>query len=50
MKTADEPSPMRVLLIGPLPPPLGGTTVMFTQLVQELSNHPGIGISRNNFV
>lgn len=27
---------MRILLIGPLPPPLGGTTVMFAQTVREL--------------
>jgi len=27
---------MRIMLIGPLPPPLGGTTVSFDQLVKEL--------------
>jgi glycosyltransferase involved in cell wall biosynthesis len=36
---------VHVLLIGPLPPPLGGTTVMFTQLVHELAAHPDVGVT-----
>ena len=36
---------MRILLIGPLPPPLGGTTVMFAQLVRELSATADVEIS-----
>jgi glycosyltransferase involved in cell wall biosynthesis len=31
-------SPLRILLIGPLPPPLGGTTVSFRQLIRELAD------------
>jgi glycosyltransferase involved in cell wall biosynthesis len=33
---------MRVLLVGALPPPLGGTTVLFRQLVEELAELPGV--------
>jgi glycosyltransferase involved in cell wall biosynthesis len=36
---------MRILLIGPLPPPLGGATVLFSQLVEELSKNPDLSIS-----
>lgn len=35
---------LRVLLIGPLPPPLGGATVSFKQLVDELSLRHHIAI------
>lgn len=33
---------MRLLLIGPLPPPIGGATVLFKQLADELLSHPDI--------
>jgi glycosyltransferase involved in cell wall biosynthesis len=36
---------MRILLIGPLPPPLGGTTVMFAQMVRELPAVADVEIS-----
>jgi glycosyltransferase involved in cell wall biosynthesis len=36
--------PLRILLIGPLPPPVGGTTVMFQQLVEELSGRMDVEI------
>ena len=35
---------LRLLLIGPLPPPLGGTTVSFKQLVQELSARSDVDV------
>ncbi|MFT4564127.1 MAG: hypothetical protein ACI9BW_003889, partial [Gammaproteobacteria bacterium] len=31
-----ESTPIKLLLVGPLPPPLGGATVLFRQLGQEL--------------
>lgn len=42
---------LRLLMIGPLPPPLGGTTILFEQLVKDLS-HVGccdIEVVRTNF-
>jgi glycosyltransferase involved in cell wall biosynthesis len=36
---------MRILLIGPLPPPIGGTTTMFAQDVRALAETPGIEIA-----
>ncbi len=33
---------MNMVLIGSLPPPVGGTTVLFKQLVDELATHPDI--------
>lgn len=36
---------MRLLLIGALPPPLGGTTVLFKQLVDELASVPGVRVT-----
>lgn len=35
---------LRVLLIAPLPPPLGGTTIMFKRLVDILSERDGIEV------
>jgi len=35
---------LRILLIGRLPPPLGGTTVLCAQLVRELSTHPDVDV------
>jgi glycosyltransferase involved in cell wall biosynthesis len=35
---------LRLLLAGPLPPPLGGTTVVFDALAQDLSARPGIAV------
>lgn len=35
----------RILLIGPLPPPLGGATVLFSQLVDELRTDPNLRIT-----
>lgn len=35
---------MKLLLIGPLPPPLGGTTVAFRQLVHELRSREDISL------
>lgn len=35
-------TPLRILLIGPLPPPLGGTTVSFRQLIRELGAKDGL--------
>jgi glycosyltransferase involved in cell wall biosynthesis len=34
--------PLRVLLIGPLPPPVGGTTILFQRLVQGMRAADGI--------
>ena len=36
--------PLRILLIGGLPPPLGGTSVSFRHLVTELPRLPGVEI------
>jgi glycosyltransferase involved in cell wall biosynthesis len=36
------PRPLRVLLIGSLPPPIGGTSVSFRQLADELAREPGL--------
>ena len=36
---------MNILLIGPLPPPVGGATVLFQQLVAELTMHPDVDIT-----
>lgn len=35
---------MKLLLIGPLPPPVGGTTVLFRQLVEELGGIANIQV------
>jgi len=45
---------MQILLIGPLPPPIGGTTLLFAQLVAELKRDDAletivIDISRGNY-
>ena len=41
---------LRVLSLGPLPPPLGGTTVLYAQLVRELSAYPEVKVTAvNNF-
>ena len=32
---------MNLLLVGALPPPIGGTTVLFKQLVDDLRNNGG---------
>ncbi len=37
--------PLRLLLIGPLPPPVGGATVLFGQLVRELNGHPSVSVA-----
>lgn len=47
-------APLRILLVGPLPPPLGGTTALFKQLVEELRAIKDvepiiINSSRNNY-
>lgn len=36
---------MNILLIGPLPPPIGGATVLFQQLVAELAVEPNVCIT-----
>lgn len=36
--------PIKILLIGPLPPPLGGATVLFQQLVNDLSKRDDIKV------
>ena len=36
---------MKLLLIGALPPPLGGTTVLFKQLVDELASVPDVRVA-----
>lgn len=35
---------MRLLLIGPLPPPLGGASILFQQLVKEITTIPGVSV------
>ena len=35
---------MRLLLVGPIPPPLGGATVLFQQLVKEITAIPGVTV------
>ena len=35
---------MNLLLVGALPPPIGGTTVLFKQLVDDLRNNGGISL------
>ena len=35
---------MRLLLIGPLPPPLGGATVLFQQLAKGVTTVPGVNM------
>lgn len=35
---------MRLLLIGPIPPPLGGATVLFSQLVDELTQREDLHV------
>lgn len=46
MLIADETreQPIRLLVIGPLPPPVGGATVLFRQLVQELSDDTRVAL------
>ena len=36
--------PLHILLIGPLPPPLGGVTVLFNHLVRELSLRSDVSV------
>lgn len=36
---------IRILMIGSLPPPIGGTTVLFKQLVDELTECPDLSVS-----
>lgn len=36
---------MKLLLLGPLPPPIGGATVLFKQLVDDLSGYSNINLS-----
>ncbi len=42
--TASTPDPLQVLLVGSRPPPSGGTTVLFDQLVAELETRPSLGV------
>lgn len=35
---------LKILLIGPLPPPLSGTTVLVKQLLDDLANHPEVAV------
>jgi glycosyltransferase involved in cell wall biosynthesis len=37
--------PLRILLIGSLPPPIGGTSVSFRQLADELALEPGVEVA-----
>lgn len=37
-------SPTKLLLIGPLPPPIGGVRVLFQQLVDDISTHDDINV------
>lgn len=39
------PEQLRVLMIGPLPPPIGGATVVFQNLVNDLASHPDVSIT-----
>lgn len=39
-----SPEPTRLLMVGSLPPPLGGTTVLFKQLVDELSARDDVAV------
>lgn len=41
---APEQAPVRILLIGSRPPPLGGSTVLFAQLARELEAHKDVEI------
>ena len=36
---------IRILMIGPEPPPVGGTTVLFESLAEALGNRPGITLT-----
>ena len=37
-------APTRILMIGALPPPLGGTTVLFQQLADDLAEHRDVDV------
>lgn len=37
--------PLRILLVGSLPPPIGGTSVSFRQLADELAREPGVEVA-----
>lgn len=42
MNQATRERAMRILMIGPLPPPVAGTTVLFRSLVEALGNSPNL--------
>ena len=50
MSQATRGSPIRILMIGPEPPPVGGTTVLFRSLVEALGDRPGITVTVVNTV
>jgi glycosyltransferase involved in cell wall biosynthesis len=43
-RTPADTRPLRILLIGSLPPPIGGTSVSFRQLVDELAEATGVAV------
>jgi glycosyltransferase involved in cell wall biosynthesis len=48
MISAREVRPIRLLLLGPLPPPMGGDTRHFTTLLADLRTNPGYRITHVN--
>ena len=46
---AAKPELMKILLIGPLPPPVGGAAVLFNLLVQELQSSPSCQVDVISF-
>ena len=50
MSQAAAKSPIRILMIGPEPPPTGGTTVLFGSLVKALEDRSGITVTVMNTV
>ncbi|MBD3348764.1 MAG: glycosyltransferase [Candidatus Eisenbacteria bacterium] len=45
---SDDSGLLGVCLVGPLPPPLGGTTVAFKSLLDDLSSRPGVRVTAVN--
>lgn len=50
MSNSTQEAPIRILMIGPEPPPIGGTTVLFRSLVEALGDRSGITVTAVNTV
>lgn len=50
MSQAAPKGPIRILMIGPEPPPIGGTTVLFRSLVEALEGRSGVMVTVVNTV